>query len=417
MNRRRILSLILSVALLVSTLAIINVAGDALSTGTIFMMGGAVEDNNAELYNALYEQAGGVGSPKIVVFCTAAADLVWAQDAFYNDYIDSSGKLHLSYQNLFESYGFNPVFVPIALDNYSSEAYNQSNINLINDADIVFFNGGDQSRHARCLLDDNGNDTPLMTAVRQIYNNGGIIAGTSAGTAVQGNPMYGEGTSIGYLYHNDMAEKNISDVSLEDPYDSHNHNGGYTTGFSFADSSVGAIVDTHFDARGRLGRMIVAMRELNKNIGIGVDENTALCISNGVGTVYGENGVFITDSTNATFYSSSYFEADNVVIDYLTSGDSYDFSTKGVASSKSLIQNPYYNTGYDSRDIFDEYETTKVITKLIDSEWSYAYGDTYDSYKDIRTEFTLKFQKAPATKGYYSSGKYTISKLKVDIYY
>lgn len=57
--------------------------------------------------------------------------------------------------------------------------------------------------------------------------------------------------------------------------------------------------DTHFDNRGRLGRIIPALIQLKMDLGVGVDESTAFFYDNGKGTAYGKNGVFITDITKA----------------------------------------------------------------------------------------------------------------------
>lgn len=374
---------------------------EAAAAPKVFLMGGAIDDNNAEIYNAL-KAATGKTNPVVAIVCSAAADYATALDAYTNDITG-----HLSYKNLFTKYGFTPVFIPVAVDNYTTEAYKQSNIDLINTADVIFFNGGDQSRHVRSLLKDDGTPTPLFAAIQQRATAGAIISGTSAGTAVQSPKTYGEGVSYGYLYYNRLLSKKISDVSLADT--SYPDNGGYTTGFGF----VNAAIDTHFDARGRIGRILLAERDLGQKVGYGIDENTALYLNGSTGKVYGEHGVFIVDSTNATYGTASSFTANNVKVSYLTTGDTYNTSTKSITSSKSLITTPYYSTIRDSSDIFSAYETTTTITRLVDTNVSYLYGDSYES----GPKFTLKFLKDANTKGYYSSSKYTVSNVVLNVSY
>ncbi|NLP52939.1 cyanophycinase [Bacillus sp. RO1] len=352
-------------------------------SGKVFLIGGALSDSNAEVFNALKTAAGGQ-NPKIAVLTTGAYDHQAAYDAFH---VDITGSL--SYQNLFSSYGFQPVWVPISIDNYSTEAYKQSNIDIINSAQVVFFNGGDQNRHATALLKSNGSDTPLMEAIRNKYTSGGVIAGTSAGAHVQSNPMYGGGVSYDYLKLNDAL-----------PYSE--------TGFGILPN---AVADTHFDARGRLGRILTAVRDLNKTYGYGVDENTALYINGNTATVYGERGVFIIDASQASYISSSHFRAEGFKLHYLTSGDSFNTSTKQVVSTKSLITSPYYSGYYDSRDIFAAYETTKSVTRLVDQTSSYNIGST----RERSPRFSITFSKNSTTKGYYSNQKYTAENVIVDV--
>ena len=59
--------------------------------------------------------------------------------------------------------------------------------------------------------------------------------------------------------------------------------------------------DTHFNARGRLGRLVPVLLDLQQKLGVGVDENTSFYYDNGVGTVYGWNGVTFCDLTNAVY--------------------------------------------------------------------------------------------------------------------
>lgn len=51
--------------------------------------------------------------------------------------------------------------------------------------------------------------------------------------------------------------------------------------------------------------------------------------------MYGKNGVFIADISKALVNSRDFFSIRNVTVSYLTSGDSYDFSTKVVTPDKS----------------------------------------------------------------------------------
>jgi len=392
---KKLFSLLLVLALMVSLFVLVPLSADAVSApGKVMMMGGAMTDDNAEVYNALKAAAGG-GTPKIAVICSASADYQSAYE---------------SYQHVFQSYGFDPVFIPVALDNYTTEAYSQANVDLINNCQAVFFSGGDQSRYSRCMFTDAGADTPVMAAVRAVYSRGGVISGTSAGAAIMGGFTYGEGDSYGYLEANHMVEKQISDVSLVDPNDS--NNGGYVQGFGFT-SPYDAIVEQHCEARGRLGRIIVAMRELQSSIGIAVDENTAVLLNNDTATVYGVNGASIIDSSEATFPSDTYFRVNNLTISYLTSGDTYTFSTKSVTSTKPLV-NSFINS-YNSKKIFNSYEASKVMTTLVRSTATSATGKTQKKHP----QFILTFSKTVITNGYYdpTTGKATVDKLNLSISY
>lgn len=110
----------------------------------------------------------------------------------------------------------------------------------------VFFNGGDQSRHSRAWLKDDGSDTDIMTVLRNKFASGTVIAGTSAGMAVQGEYTFGSGRSYGYYYYNaDLKFCNIGDEFADDRDSNdtyrYDENGAYLKGFGFLTE---ALVDT-----------------------------------------------------------------------------------------------------------------------------------------------------------------------------
>lgn len=85
-----------------------------------------------------------------------------------------------------------------------------------------------------------------MTVLRTKFASGTVIAGTSAGMAVQGEYTFGSGRSYGYYYHNaDLNLCNIGDEFADnrDLNDSfrYNENGAYLKGFGFL---TDALVDT-----------------------------------------------------------------------------------------------------------------------------------------------------------------------------
>lgn len=129
------------------------------------------------------------------------------------------------------------------------------------------FGGGDQSRYITCLRTEDDKDSPVLAAIRQVYESGTVIAGTSAGTVVQcGSPMI-------------TGDR------------SYNANGGFGF-FSYG------ILDTHFNQRDRESRLISLAKATKTRKSYGIDENTILVVRNADTpevsmNVLGEGGVHI----------------------------------------------------------------------------------------------------------------------------
>ena len=127
----------------------------------------------------------------------------------------------------------------------------------------VFFSGGDQNRIATAL-----EDIGVHRALHERYAGGLAFAGTSAGTAIMSNLMFAGDHDPGAL--------DSGKVRLRE-------------GLGLCG---GVIIDQHFLKRQRQNRLFAAVLRHPDLIGIGVDEGTALAITDGrVATVVGPEKV------------------------------------------------------------------------------------------------------------------------------
>jgi cyanophycinase len=109
----------------------------------------------------------------------------------------------------------------------------------------------------------------------------------------------------------------------------------------------GVIIDQHFMERGRFGRLMGAVAQNPKNLGIGIDEKTAIVVERGNGFyVLGSGAVYVFDGSEVTY--SNIAEADlnktlsiyDVRMHMLSQGDRFDLITrrprkmKGEAAEK-----------------------------------------------------------------------------------
>lgn len=148
-------------------------------------------------------------------------------------------------------------------------------LEIIAHADGIFIAGGDQANYIR-----DWKGTPLAAALERHARAHKPLGGTSAGLAILGHYSYGalDGGSVesATALHDPLG----SEVTLE-------------TDFLHLPLLDNVITDSHFSARKRLGRLIVfvtrlaAQEKKSRIYGIGIDENTALCIeANGSARVY-----------------------------------------------------------------------------------------------------------------------------------
>ncbi|MEG1528676.1 MAG: hypothetical protein RR248_00850 [Clostridia bacterium] len=312
-------------------------------------------------------------------------------------------------KQLFKQVGMDAVYIPLNPENYKVIGNDDYFSALIGSCHGVHFIGGDQSKISRCIYNDDNTLNKCGQAIYDIVGKGGFATGTSAGANIMSNPTYLNGTSTSTINANSSTNCNIGDCDSGAP----NTDVAISTqGLSWSSDLTGyvTLLDSHFDARSRLGRMLVAMRDNNIKLGMGFDEGTGICICRGVGTVYGPNGVFIVDARKATFGSKNdaSFTCDNIVIHYLTAGDSIKFDTMTVIPfQKSLVTEPITTT-YTTKDIFgSNYSTTQALV-------TFAFSQLATSSYGIASQTTkLILTRVESTQVYASSSvAMTITGLK-----
>ncbi len=430
-------------------------AVDSAQAGKLYLMGGGYSDTNTDLFVNGLRKATGIDSgftpnvnsttncvsdwattrcPRILVVTAASASSAVGVDAFQNDLLNSNGTVSKrGYRNLFQTHGFAPRHLNLHIDNHGSAAYDSANVALVNQADVIFFSGGDQAKIARSLFTDSGTDTPVAAALRARWNGGAgsvVVAGDSAGNHFMNATMHGVGISYGYLHFNaDLPPPtpissfaNFGDIREGTSALRYYDNGGTMKGLGLLPTTL--LSDTHFDSRsGRLGRLAAAMQSLGIKQGLGVDENTGVLVDTtaNTATVFGAGSLIVIDANAATRQSGASYKVTNLRVSLLTRGDRYHYGKRTVTSSKSLIGTRYYSGHYDSANIFGALETSKSLTRVVDQTSSYNIGSaprpSYSSgpqYPSSAPTLRLRFTRDASSRGYYSGGRYTVEKVKVD---
>jgi len=136
----------------------------------------------------------------------------------------------------------------------------------------IFFTGGNQLRVTSLL-----GGTPVDACLHERQRTGLVLGGTSAGAAMMSAIMITEGASETNPQIN-LVEK--------------------SPGMGFVRDMV---IDQHFAQRGRLNRLLTVIAEHPGYLGVGIDENTAIVVTDGAFDVIGENAVTIIDAGGMTY--------------------------------------------------------------------------------------------------------------------
>jgi len=138
----------------------------------------------------------------------------------------------------------------------------------------IFITGGDQMRLVSLL----GGTNFAQKLGQMVSETDIVVAGTSAGAAGMSASMIVRGESTPHPHKNSVR---------------------LSPGLGFLKN---IIIDQHFTERGRISRLITAVSYNPYNLGIGIDENTAIILDNeGILEVFGEGTVTILDGSQITY--------------------------------------------------------------------------------------------------------------------
>ncbi len=268
------------IALLLCSCFILNAA----PKGTLVIVGGGAEPPS--VVRAFLEASGGRGG--IVGVVTTAT-------------VDPQGALK-EWKEILDAAGLS--LAPLNV-RHREESSLPSMLEAARTCTGFWFTGGDQAR-----VGDQVVGTPLHTLIRQRYEAGACIGGTSAGAAIMSKIMLTGDNRHGKNEWSELAP------------------GAYVTreGMGFLPEQV--IVDQHFIRRGRENRLLSLIMEHPTHLGLGIDESTALVVKDGKATVLGASAVMVFDPAGMTVSGSTLRD---LRVHVLRAGQSIDLATRKVS--------------------------------------------------------------------------------------
>lgn len=175
----------------------------------------------------------------------------------------------------------------------------------VQNADVIFFTGGDQLRLTSIFGGTAIHDLLIKKYIEEDF----LYVGTSAGAACASKNMIYQGSS-----HEALLKGEVK----------------ITSGLGFIDNVV---IDTHFVQRGRIGRLFQAVVANPKTLGIGLGEDTGLLIKDGdsmealgSGLVIIVDGRQIMDTNITDVALGEPISIKNLVVHVMSQADEYNLS-------------------------------------------------------------------------------------------
>lgn len=167
-------------------------------------------------------------------------------------------------------------------------------------AKLIYISGGDQNRFMAIVA-----GTEIESSIKTAYQNGAVIAGTSAGAAIMSEKMI----TGDELRHPDYRStfRNIESENIE-----------IKNGLGLLKT---AIIDQHFIKRSRYNRLLSAVIEHPDLLSIGIDESTAIIVSGDSATVTGNSQVILMENpSNSIVKQDSLLGANDLKVSILLPG-------------------------------------------------------------------------------------------------
>jgi cyanophycinase len=337
--------------------------------GALVMAGGGLRYDNADVWSRFVQLAADYAResgepegtpPRIAIFPTAAL------------FPQQTGSRVVA---VLERYGADAFVIPIAIKNCELDAReavrDPAIVAQIRSAHGVFFTGGQQARITDALRMDNGGDTPALEAIWHVYREGGVVGGSSAGTAVMSRIMCRAVESqLAILESGVTPGRDTSE------------------GLGFLDKNW--FVDQHFIIRARFARALAVSQHHGFLHGLGVDENTALLVRHGETEIVGYRGAIYLDLSEARHDpTADGFNVKNARVSYLDRGDRLNMETLVLTPSPEKQAEPVIDPnspGFEpeldepifTTDILGNSTLLDVMRRLMNNRLSHATGLAFD---------------------------------------
>jgi cyanophycinase len=284
----------------------------AADGGALVIVGGALQTDNAAVYSAIVAARDGDGP--LCVIPTASSDPVEAIDR--------------AVANLAE-YGGSGSAKGVLLSTESPErARDPAVATELAGCSGFYFTGGSQSRILDVFLPE-GDTTVAYRALWQRWREGAVVAGSSAGAAMMSRVMISGGSS------DEAVSQGVADAPESDGVQ-------LRPGMGFFEP----ILDQHFLARGRIGRLLVAVMHAEApSIGFGIDENTALIVEGDSALVVGASGVVVVDGRAAQLVESN--RGSDLTVRLAGAGDVIDLRSLEVRRGSDKTELPVTEAAFE----------------------------------------------------------------------
>ena len=225
------------------------------TTPTLFIIGGAEDRVGRAALLRRFVRISGGRHARLVVIPTASS--------FQDEVVTS-------YRDVFTRFGVGAI--EVVNPQSRQEAHDPRAVALLDQATGIFMSGGSQLRLSQYFP-----GTPLGDALHRAHARGAVVAGTSAGASIMSEFMIS------------MGDEGITPVQRASQV---------SAGIGLI---KGVIVDQHFAQRSRYGRLLSVVAASPSLLGIGIDEDTAIEVTDGSRfTVHGRGGVTVMNCRDVT---------------------------------------------------------------------------------------------------------------------
>ena len=203
-----------------------------------------------------------------------------------------------------------------------NEADESSNLDRINNSDIILFSGGNQSKISRIIK-----NTLIHKLISKRYQNEKFtIAGTSAGAVVMSDEMISGGRNGTIIRKNDLKMGKGLGLIPE------------------------VIFDSHFIKRHRFGRLAEAVALHPGKLGVGLGEDTGVLIKEGNNLeVVGSGIVIVFDASNLSY--NQYDKLKDRVPISLANLTVHILATKDRYNLREKIVSVHYDTRHHKPEV------------------------------------------------------------------
>jgi cyanophycinase len=189
-------------------------------------------------------------------------------------------------------------------------------------------------------------------------------------------------------------------------------------GPGFGLAPAGVVTDQHFLRRGRVARLLRVLLQSGQPLGLGVEEDSAAIVRDGVAQALGARGLLVVDASEAQIEARAPLQVRGLRLSYVDRGDRFDLRTRRLLPPATRVPlAPGRTEGQPAffGDMLGDNLVVAAMAQAAEADGRRAIGLAWRLHRPTAFEWTLVADSDTRAWGGPTRDDHSIERMRLDI--